>query len=100
MILALLNIFFLLIIFTKNINTVGKTHVILPLLNIFLFISFTKNINTEGKTHDSAAIGEHIRRNKMMKWKKLKRGKLENNVNVVFNSNVEKHLLTKLDEME
>ena len=27
----------------------------------------------------------------MGKWKKLKRGKLENNVNVVFNSNEEKH---------
>ena len=35
----------------------------------------------------------------MGKWKKLKRGKLENNVNVVFNSNEEKHLFTKLDEM-
>ena len=35
----------------------------------------------------------------MEKWKKLKRGKLESNENVVFNSNEEKHLLTKLDEM-
>ena len=53
-------------------------------------------MNTEGKTCDSTAIGEHIKEGK---WKKLKRGKLENNVNVVFNSNEEKHLLTKLDEM-
>ena len=30
---------------------------------------------------------------------KAKKGKLENNVNVVFNSNEEKHLPTKLDEM-
>ena len=35
----------------------------------------------------------------MEKWKKLKKGKLENNVNVVLNRNDEKHLLTKLDEM-
>ena len=35
----------------------------------------------------------------MGKWKKLKKGKLENNVNVDLNSNEEKHLLTKLDEM-
>ena len=35
----------------------------------------------------------------MGKWKKLKKGKLENNLNVVFNSNKEKHLLTKLDGM-
>ena len=31
--------------------------------------------------------------------KAKKRGKSENNVNVVFNSNEEKHLLIKLDEM-
>ena len=62
-------------------------------------IIFTKNINTEGKTRDSPAIGEHVRRRKMGKWKKLKREKLENNVNVVFNSNEEKYLLTKPDEM-
>ena len=30
---------------------------------------------------------------------KAKKGKLENNVNVVFNSNEEKHLITKLDEV-
>ena len=35
----------------------------------------------------------------MVKWKKLKRGKLENNVNVVLNSNEEEHLLTKSNEM-
>ena len=35
----------------------------------------------------------------MGKWKKLKRGKLENNINEVFNSNEGKHLLIKLDEM-
>ena len=50
-------------------------------------------------TCGSTAIGEHIRRRKMGKWKKLKRGKLENNINIVFNSNEEKHWLTKLDEM-
>ena len=37
-----------------------------------------------------------MRRTKKGKLKKLKRGKLENNVNVVFNSNEEKCLLTKL----
>ena len=45
------------------------------------------------------AIGEHISERKMGKWEKLKRRKLENNVNVVFNRNEENHLLTKLDEM-
>ena len=48
------------------------------------------------KTCDSTAIGEHIRRRKMGKLKKQKKKrKLENNVNVVFNSNEEKYLLTK-----
>ena len=44
------------------------------------------------------AIGEQTR-TKMRKWKKSKRGKLENNVNVVFNSNKDQHLFDKLDEM-
>ena len=35
----------------------------------------------------------------MGKWKKLKKGKLGNNVNNVFNSNEEQYLLDKLDEM-
>ena len=73
---------------------------ILPLLNIFSFDHFYQKYQYRKKsTCDSTAIGEHIRRRKIGKWKKLKRGKLENNVNVVFNSNEEKHLLTKLDEM-
>ena len=35
----------------------------------------------------------------MGKWKKLEKGKFENHVNVVFNSNKEQYLLDKLDKM-
>ena len=35
----------------------------------------------------------------MGKWKKLKKGKSENNASKVFSSNEEQYLLDKLDEM-
>ena len=54
-----------------------EARVLLIGVTFFLLIIFTKNINTEGKTRDSTATGEHIRRRKIGKWKKLKRGKLE-----------------------
>ena len=65
--------------------------------------SFTTRMKTLLSSFTQCVVGS-CRRPKsshisMGKWKKLKRGKFENNVNVVFNSNEEKHLLTKLDEM-
>ena len=44
-------IFFLLIIFTKNINTEGKTHVIFTAFKYFFFWSFLLKISTQKEKH-------------------------------------------------
>ena len=48
-------------------------------------------------TCDSTAIGEPIRRRKRGKWKKLKRGKLQNNTNVFKVKDIIRIILVLLD---
>ena len=45
-------------------------------------IIFTKNIDAEGKTRHSKAVGEHNKEKQGNGWRKLKRAKLEDYVNV------------------
>ena len=45
-------------------------------------IIFTKNVDAEGKTRHSKAVGEHNKEKQGNGWRKLKRAKLEDYVNV------------------